>query len=256
MGRRARRPCRAARRNPQGTTEPLPPAPAVNPLLRMSPISGAARLPPWRKPAACLSFYGQTVVALSRLALQPGRLRLTSLDAPPGADLRQCAADRGADRLPDRYRHGLSGRRPAAPLRRGDLHGRPAGHLGAARDRHSADRGGGRRPLRQRLHGRDRNDEGQRGGRCAQDPGPGSARGPGPAAPARADDRAAAARLLRRHHGPLRRRPDVRVRARHLTEPVPRSARARRSGHERSGWASSRRRCSPSSSRWSPATRV
>ena len=65
----------------------------------------------------------------------------------------------------------------------------------------------------------------KRGGRRAAHARPRSDRGAGAAAPARADDRAAAARLLRRRHGAVRRRPDVRVRARHLAGPVPQPAR-------------------------------
>ena len=63
--------------------------------------------------------------------------------------------------------HGLSGRRPAAPVRRRDLHRQPGRHLRPARDGHPADRDRHRRPLGQRLHRADRHDAGQRGGRRA-----------------------------------------------------------------------------------------
>ena len=76
--------------------------------------------------ARLLSFYGQTVLTLvaGLPAADPAAADLAH--PPPRADLRQRPADRRPDRLPDRGRHGLSGRRPAAALRRRDLHGRPA----------------------------------------------------------------------------------------------------------------------------------
>ena len=61
------------------TTKPLPPAPAVNPLLRIVANLGSSTLAALEEASRLLSFYGQTVLALSRLVLQPSRLRLTSL---------------------------------------------------------------------------------------------------------------------------------------------------------------------------------
>ena len=59
--------------------EPLPPAPDVNPLLRVIANLGRSTLAALDEAGRLLSFYGQTGVALSRLALRPSRLRLTSL---------------------------------------------------------------------------------------------------------------------------------------------------------------------------------
>src|SRR4029453_14496034 len=59
--------------------EPLPPTPAVNPLVRAIAELGRSTLTALDEAARLLSFYGQTLVALSRLALAPNRLRLTSL---------------------------------------------------------------------------------------------------------------------------------------------------------------------------------
>jgi phospholipid/cholesterol/gamma-HCH transport system permease protein len=61
------------------TAEPPPPAPEVNPLLRVIANLGSSTLAALEEGSRLLSFYGQTVLALCRLALQPGRLRLTSL---------------------------------------------------------------------------------------------------------------------------------------------------------------------------------
>ena len=61
------------------TTKPLPPAPATNPLLRIVANLGSSTLAALEEASRLLSFYGQTVLALSRLVLQPSRLRLTSL---------------------------------------------------------------------------------------------------------------------------------------------------------------------------------
>ena len=61
------------------TTKPLPPAPAINPLLRIVANLGSSTLAALGEASRLLSFYGQTVLALLRLALQPGRLRLTAL---------------------------------------------------------------------------------------------------------------------------------------------------------------------------------
>jgi phospholipid/cholesterol/gamma-HCH transport system permease protein len=59
--------------------EPLPPAPEVNPLVRVIANLGRSTLAALDEARRLLSFYGQTLVALSRLALRPRRLRLTSL---------------------------------------------------------------------------------------------------------------------------------------------------------------------------------
>jgi len=59
--------------------EPLPPAPEVNPLLRVIANLGRSTLAALDEGSRLLSFYGQTLVALSRVALRPSRLRLTSL---------------------------------------------------------------------------------------------------------------------------------------------------------------------------------
>jgi phospholipid/cholesterol/gamma-HCH transport system permease protein len=63
----------------RSTPEPLPPAPEVNPVLRVIANLGRSTLAALEEGRRLLSFYGQTVLALARLALQPGRLRLTSL---------------------------------------------------------------------------------------------------------------------------------------------------------------------------------
>ena len=47
-------------------TEPLPPAPAINPLLRMIAHLGRSTLAALDEARRLLSFYGQTLVALSR----------------------------------------------------------------------------------------------------------------------------------------------------------------------------------------------
>ena len=87
----------------------------------------------------------------------------------------------------------------------------------------------GRRPLGQRLHRRDRHDEGQRGGRRAEDARPRPGRGAGAAAPAGDDGGAAAARLLRQHDGAVRRRHHGADRARHLARRSSSTSSARRS---------------------------
>jgi phospholipid/cholesterol/gamma-HCH transport system permease protein len=61
------------------TAEPLPPAPGVKPLLRVIANLGRSTLAALDEARRLLSFYGQTLVVLSRLALRPRRLRLTSL---------------------------------------------------------------------------------------------------------------------------------------------------------------------------------
>ena len=58
---------------------PLPPAPDAHPLLRVLANLGRSTLAALEEARRLLSFYGQTLVALSRLALRPSRLRLTSL---------------------------------------------------------------------------------------------------------------------------------------------------------------------------------
>ena len=91
-----------------------------------SPISGAAPLPPCDEARRLLSFFGQTLIALVAADAAAGPAAPDLADPSPRADLRQRAADRRPDLVPDRHRDGLSGRRPAAALRRRDLHGRSA----------------------------------------------------------------------------------------------------------------------------------
>jgi phospholipid/cholesterol/gamma-HCH transport system permease protein len=59
--------------------EPMAPAPDVNPLLRLIANLGRSTLAALAEAARLLSFYGQTVLALCRVVLEPRRLRLTSL---------------------------------------------------------------------------------------------------------------------------------------------------------------------------------
>ena len=61
------------------SAEPLPPAPDVDPLLRVIANLGRNTLGALDEARRLLSFYGQTLVTLWRLALRPRRLRLTSL---------------------------------------------------------------------------------------------------------------------------------------------------------------------------------
>jgi phospholipid/cholesterol/gamma-HCH transport system permease protein len=58
---------------------PAPPAPSVNPLLRVLARLGASTLSACSEARRLLSFYGETIVTLVRIALNPRRLRLTSL---------------------------------------------------------------------------------------------------------------------------------------------------------------------------------
>ncbi len=60
-------------------TEPAPPAPRVNPLLRMLANLGRSTLVACAEGARLLSFYGQTMVALGRVLVEPRRLRVTAL---------------------------------------------------------------------------------------------------------------------------------------------------------------------------------
>jgi phospholipid/cholesterol/gamma-HCH transport system permease protein len=59
--------------------EPLPPAPDANALVRVIANLGRSTLAALDEAGRLFSFYGQTLITLSRLALRPGRLRLTSL---------------------------------------------------------------------------------------------------------------------------------------------------------------------------------
>ena len=59
--------------------EPMPPAPDVNPLVRLVAHLGRSTLAALAEGARLLSFYGETLAALYRVVLHPGRLRLTSL---------------------------------------------------------------------------------------------------------------------------------------------------------------------------------
>jgi phospholipid/cholesterol/gamma-HCH transport system permease protein len=63
------------RLNPQ----PAPPPPPINPLVRLLGRLGGSTLWACGEARRLLSFYGQTIVTLGRLALHPGRLRFTSL---------------------------------------------------------------------------------------------------------------------------------------------------------------------------------
>jgi phospholipid/cholesterol/gamma-HCH transport system permease protein len=59
--------------------EPLPPAPAINPLVRLLAELGRSTLAALGEAARLLSFYGETVAALFRVIVRPSRLRPTSL---------------------------------------------------------------------------------------------------------------------------------------------------------------------------------
>ena len=61
------------------SAEPLPPAPAPNPLARVVANLGRSTLAALGEGARLLSFYGETVAVLARVAARPRRLRLTSL---------------------------------------------------------------------------------------------------------------------------------------------------------------------------------
>ena len=59
--------------------QPALPPPQVNPLVRLLAGLGASTLSACGEARRLLSFYGETIVTLGRLALHPRRLRLTSL---------------------------------------------------------------------------------------------------------------------------------------------------------------------------------
>jgi phospholipid/cholesterol/gamma-HCH transport system permease protein len=61
------------------SSEPLPPAPAPNSLARLVANLGRSTLAALGEGARLLSFYGQTIAVLARVAVRPRRLRLTSL---------------------------------------------------------------------------------------------------------------------------------------------------------------------------------
>lgn len=61
------------------TAKPLPPAPEIDPVVRIVANLGSSTLAALEESSRLLSFYGQTMVALSRLAVQPARIRLTPL---------------------------------------------------------------------------------------------------------------------------------------------------------------------------------
>ena len=157
----------------------------VSPIHALIERVGEGTIEGLREARRLISFFGLTTVSLTQAMLQPSRLRViaflshieqTGLDAMPIVGLLSFLIG---------VVHGLSGRRPAAPLRRRDLHRQPARHLGPARARRPADRDHHRRPLGQRLHRPDRHDEGQPGGRRAAHARPRPDRGAGPAARAR-----------------------------------------------------------------------
>ena len=64
-----------------GRLNPRPalPPPRLNPLVRLLARLGASTLSACEEARRLLSFYGETIVTLGRLALHPRRLRLTSL---------------------------------------------------------------------------------------------------------------------------------------------------------------------------------
>jgi phospholipid/cholesterol/gamma-HCH transport system permease protein len=64
-----------------GRLKPRPalPPPQLNPFVRLLARLGASTLSACGEARRLLSFYGETLVTLCRLALHPGRLRLTSL---------------------------------------------------------------------------------------------------------------------------------------------------------------------------------
>jgi len=64
-----------------GRLKPRPalPPPRINPLVRLLARLGASTLSAGGETRRLLSFYGETIVTLGRLALHPRRLRLTSL---------------------------------------------------------------------------------------------------------------------------------------------------------------------------------
>ena len=64
-----------------GRLKPRPalPPPQLNPFVRLLAHLGASTLSACGEARRLLSFYGETLVTLCRLALHPGRLRLTSL---------------------------------------------------------------------------------------------------------------------------------------------------------------------------------
>jgi phospholipid/cholesterol/gamma-HCH transport system permease protein len=58
---------------------PALPAPPINPIVRLVAELGAAVLTVADEARRLLSFYGQTIITLARVAVQPQRLRFTSL---------------------------------------------------------------------------------------------------------------------------------------------------------------------------------
>ena len=208
--------------------DPQPPAPAaeVNPLVRLLAELGRSTLAVGDEAARLLSFYGQTVLTLVRVCLRPTRLRLTSLthhleqtcvNALPIVGLIAfligvVMAYQGADQL----------RRFGAEIFTVDLLGisilREIGILLTAIV--VAGRSGS--AFTAQIGTMKVNQEIDALRTLGLDPIEVLVA----SAPAGADDRAAAAGVLRRHPGPARRRPDVRLRARHLARPVPQPARA------------------------------
>ena len=95
------------------------------------------------------------------------------------AGRRRRAADRRADLVPARHDPRLPVGGADAPVRRRDLRRRSGRAVDAARARAADDGDPARRPLRRRVRRRDRHDEGQPGGRRADDDGPRSGALPG-----------------------------------------------------------------------------
>ena len=114
-----------------------------------------------------VGFLGRIAVTGLRSLRSPHHLRVAFDRAACLRDRHPGDPDRFADRLPDQRDHRLPRRAAAAPVRRGDLHGRPGGDRGAARDGRAADGDHRRRPLGQRVRGRDRRHAAQRRDRRA-----------------------------------------------------------------------------------------
>ena len=110
------------------------PRPAHHTLIGFVAQIGEITLGPLRAaPTASSAFSALSCLTMLRAAAPPRPAEADRVGRPDGADRGQRAADRRVAVVPGRRRHRLSGRRPAAPLRRGDLYGRPAGRRHPAR---------------------------------------------------------------------------------------------------------------------------
>ena len=150
--------------------------------------------------------------------------------------------------VPDRRRLRLPARRSGAALRRDDLRRRRRRPGDLPRALADPGRGDRRRPLRRRVHGADRLDEGAGGDRRDPYPGPLADPGAGGAAAGGDHGRPAAPRVRRRPGRHRRRHADRLAAARRLADRLsrPPAHRAADEGAGRSAW--SRRRCSRPSS--------